>query len=632
MRAPVRDRLVRLLAALGLVGALLLPAAALPARAQEDLVLRVGTTQDLDSMNPLQTALVVGYEVFTLNYDLLVNFGADLEPVPGFAESWTQSTDGLTWTFKIKPDMKWSDGTPATAEDARWTLQFMLDGVNSEAGYVGLGYLDPYIRNAGVTKIEAPDATTLVLTTDRPNRQVLQMYIPILPKHVWESQTLETVADFTNDPPVVGTGPYQAVEWQTGQFARFVKNPYWTGGELAASEVVLRFFKSGDTMAQALKAGEIDYAQNVNADQFDALKSEPGIVTVAGTGNGFTQIGFNTYDKPIEGGGASTTALRDPAFRDALGFAIDKQLLVDRVLKGYGGVGSTQVPPFQVNWHVPPATPRVFDIEQAKAKLEAAGYPLDASGNRLDKEGKPLDLRLYMPDSEIGYPASAQFIQDWLAQLGIKVTTQVFDSGTLVDLMLPPEAGGEGNKADFDLFIWGWGGDVDPNSLLEIFTCGAIGSSSDSFFCNARYDELFDLQNKATSDEERKTYMTEMQQIMYDQAPYHILFYDANLHAYRTDRFGGWTNQPTKDGVPLFGYGSHGYWTLTAASAETPPPAETASPAPGEPTPAPTPEPSPTGGDTTPLLVGGLVAVLVVAGVVLALVFRRRSAAREEDE
>jgi peptide/nickel transport system substrate-binding protein len=635
MRAPVSHRLIRLLAGLGLAGALLLPALAVPARAaDEKLVLRVGTSQDLDAMNPFNTALVVGFEVFTLNYDLLVNWGGDLEPVPGFAESWTQSEDGLTWTFKIKPDMKWSDGTPATSEDARWTLQFVLDGVNSEAGYISLGYIDYYIANAGVTEITAPDPTTLVLKTDRPNTQVLQMYIPILPKHVWQDQTLDTVADFTNDVPIVGTGPYQAMEWKKGQYVRFEKNPNWTGPELAADEVFIQIFKDANTQFQAFRSGELDYA-SVNGEQLDALKDEPNVVTVAGVGNGFTELGFNTYSKPIEGGGASTKALQDPAFRDAIGYAIDKQLLVEKALKGYGEVGSTHIPTFQTKWHVEPTTLRTFGIDTAKQKLLDAGYVLDGEGRRLDKEGQPLNLRLYMPDSEEYYATSAQFVQDWLSQLGIKATTQVFDSGTLTTLMLPPEAGEEANKADFDLFIWGWGGDVDPNSLLEIFNCSSIGSTSDSMYCNPRYDELFDLQNKATSDDERKGYMAEMQQMIYDDAPYHVLFYDATTIAYRTDRFTGWKNQPSSNGVPLFGYGSYGYWQLKAVSAETPAPSATGAPAAsGEPTPAPSAGGDTGGGgtDNTALLAAGAVAIGAVVLIGAIFLVRRRSGGPTEEE
>ena len=109
---------------------------------------------------------------------------------------------------------------------------------------------------------------------------------------------------------------------------------------------------------------------------------------------------------------------------------------------------------------------------------------------------------------------------------------------------------------------------MDPNSLLKNATTDAITSgNSDSFFSNPRYDELFTLQGKENDQTKRKAYIDEMQQILYDQAPYHVLFYDAALSAWRTDKFGGWPLSPTKDGLPFFAYGTAGYDYLTAPQA-----------------------------------------------------------------
>ena len=119
MRTTI-SRLVNLTAAAGLAAALILPAAGPVAAAEESRILRVGTIQDLDSMNPWMTAYTTGFEVFILNYDLLVGFGKDLEPVPGYAESWERTDNGdgtFTWTFKLRDGMLWSDGEPATSED-----------------------------------------------------------------------------------------------------------------------------------------------------------------------------------------------------------------------------------------------------------------------------------------------------------------------------------------------------------------------------------------------------------------------------------------------------------------------------------------------------------------------------------
>ncbi len=639
MRLPVRRHLTRVLAAFGLVTVLVLPSAA-PVGAADPVVLRIGTVQSLDSINAYLTEYFIGYEIFGLNYDLLVGYDENDQPAPGYASSWTQ--DGTTWTFKIDPKLTWSDGTPATSEDARWTIQKLLDGQKKD-GFVGAGYLDPYLTYAGVTGVSAPDPQTLVVTTSIPNTQLLTSYLPILPKHIWEKRD---IGKDPNDAPVVGTGAYQVAEWKTGEYVRLVRNPHYWGPKGYEDEIYFQFFKNEGAMTEALKAGDIDYARNITADQFDSLKGVPNIVTVesstAAEANAFTQLGFNTYSKPIKDGGASTKALQDPAFRDALGYAIDKQALVDKVLSGHGLVGSTIIPPAMAGgkWHLEPKNPRTFDIELAKTKLDAAGYKLDANGKRLDKEGKPLNLRMVVPSGSSTYSTSAEFITGWWKELGIDMTTQQLDNDAVTALETPPEADPPG-KADFDVVIWNWGGDVDPNSLLAILTTSSIGSNSDTFFSNPRYDELMKLQGKEPDPTVRKGYIDEMQQIAYDQAPYHILFYDAALHAYRTDKFGGWHLQPKADGLPFFGFGNSNYNLLTAPEpAATPVPsnAAPASQAPGASASAAAPAtaaPSSGGSsdtgssNNTALLLGGL--ALVVIAVVVFVALRRGRTAREEE-
>jgi peptide/nickel transport system substrate-binding protein len=641
MRSPLRARVARALAAVGLAVSALLPAAGLTARAADPVILRVGTTQDLDSINPYNTALVVGYEVFALTYNLLVDFGENAEPVPGFADSWVREPHDVK--FHIRTGMKWSDGTPATAQDACFSWQLDLDAIKAGKS-VGLGYIDPNVKDAGVTKVECPDDQTMIVTTDDQSDRVYQAYVPILPKHIWGTQTYTSMAKAPFAAPLVGSGPYTLAEWKTGQFARFVRNPNYWGKQGFEDQVVIQFFKTPDTMVQALKAGEIDYARDPNADQLKSLQNEPNIKTVVGSANGWTQLAFNTYGtgtgKTIPGGGASTQALQDPAFRDALGYAVDKKTLVDRILGGFGDVGTTNVPPVLTQWHVEPDKPRTFDIEKAKSLLDAAGYPLDANGNRLDKQGKPISLRMYMPNSDSNYPKAAAFIKDWYGQLGIKVSTNVMDSDALTSLLLPPEAGDKGDLAKYDIELWGWSGNPDPNALLQIFRCDAIGGTSDSLYCNPAYDSLYDQQLKATSADARKTILARMQNLIYTEAPYDILYYDANLVAYRTDKFAGWVNMPS-NGTPFFSYGTINYTLLTdATAAPSPGPSasggEVASPAapgtsanpPASTAPADTGNASSTG-PSAGLIVAVVVVIVIIAGVVLAA--RRRSGAAEDE-
>lgn len=643
MRASALHRFVRLLTALGLAGALLLPSLALPARAASPLVLRVGTTQDLDTLNPYQVVVFTGYEAFQLTYNLLVDFGPNLEPVPGFADSWTRAADGKSWTFHIRTGMKWSDGIAATAQDACFSWGLGVAAIKDGAN-IGVGYLDPGLKDAAVTKLECPDDQTMIAYTTDPSDRILQVYLPIIPQHIWGKETYKTIGDAKFVAPLVGTGPYTAVEWKTSQYLRLVRNKNYWGTQGAADEVVIQFFKGADTMVQALKAGEIDYARDTTPEQLKALQNQPNIKTVAGSSNGWSQLAFNEYGATkgtlTPGIGPSTKALWDPAFRDALGYAIDKKTLVDRVLGGFGDVGTTIVPPILGQWHVEPDHPRTFDLAKAAQMLDAAGYVLNSQGQRLDKEGKPISLRLYFPDTKDTYAKAAQFVKDWYGQIGIKVTPQQFDSTTLGNIVLPPEAGKE-YKANYDIELWGWSGNPDPNALLQIFRCDAIGSSSDSQYCNPAFDKMYDAQNVAQTAADRKTILAQMQNLIYDQAVYDILYYDANLAAYRTDRFGGWQNQPVANGTPFFTYGTLDYTLLTDATAvpsPTPAASVAASSEPGA-SPAPvasaaaTPSPSPAGGgDNTALYVGVVVVVLVVAGVVLLAMRRRRQGPPREEE
>jgi peptide/nickel transport system substrate-binding protein len=618
-----------LLSALALAGSLLL-VSVVPAAAADPVVLVAGTTQDFDSSNPYQSALVSSYEAFQLTYNLLVDFGENAEPIPGYADSWVRAPDRVT--FHIRKDMKWSDGQPATSADACFSWQLAIDAHAADSS-IGLGYLDQNLTDAGVTKVECPDAETMIAYTTDQSDRIYQVYLPIIPKHVWGKFTYKTIADQSFDAPLVGTGPYTLAEWKTGQYMRFVRNPNYWGTKGFEDEVVLQIFSSSDTMVQALKKGDLDYARGVNADQLKALQTEPTIKTVVGSANGWTQLAFNTYGtgtgKTITGGGPSTKALLDPAFRDALGYAVDKQLLLDRVLGGFGDLGSTIVPPVITQFHVEPDHPRTFNIDTAKQKLTDAGYVLDANGKRLDKEGKPIVLRMYMPDSDENYAKAAEFIKDWYGQLGVEVQTGVFDSDTLTDLLLPPEAGGKGNLAKYDIELWGWSGNPDPNALLAVFRCDEIGNLSDSNYCNTQYDTLYDQESKLAGDA-RKQVLVQMQNLIYDQAVYDILYYDANLDAYRTDKFAGWTNMPA-NGTPLFTYGVINYTLLTDATAvPTPGPSATAGASVG-PTPSAAPSGSSGGGDnTTLILVAVVVVVLVIGG--WWMLRRRRAAEAQEDE
>jgi len=109
------------------------------------------------------------------------------------------------------------------------------------------------LKDAGVTKVECPDAQTMIAYTTDPSDRILQTYLPIIPQHIWGTYTYKTIGDAKFVGPLVGTGPYTAAEWQTSQYVRFVRNPYYWGHQGAEDEIVMQFYKTDDTMVQALQ-------------------------------------------------------------------------------------------------------------------------------------------------------------------------------------------------------------------------------------------------------------------------------------------------------------------------------------------------------------------------------------------
>jgi peptide/nickel transport system substrate-binding protein len=239
---------------------------------------------------------------------------------------------------------------------------------------------------------------------------------------------------------------------------------------------------------------------------------------------------------------------------------------------------------------------------------------------------------LTWPDSESENGSIAPFLVEWFGELGIEVDAAVTEEGKLIEDVTGPPNG----PANYDIYMWGWVGDPDPTSLLNFFRTEEIGGSSDSYYSNPEYDQMF-LDQRAEPDEAaRKQILDDIQQLVYNEAPYHILYYDSELHAYRTDTFANWQNQPAESGTPLFGYGPWGYTVLTAASDEPSPAPSAAVQSPGATTgaesPAPTEAPAEpaSSGDNSVLLLAGIAALVAVLAVGF-VAMRRRSGAQEEE-
>jgi peptide/nickel transport system substrate-binding protein len=585
-------------------------AASAPAHTASTFV--IGLKQDIDSLNPYDGVLASAFDAYQMMYDYLTDVSPkDMTPVPSLATSWETSADGKTWTFHIRHGVKWSDGQDLTADDVVFSYERVLAPDSTENGQYGSG-----LEN--VTKVTAADPYTVVFTTSAPSATLLASTqsggVPIVPKHIWSSISESKVADFANDQNPVGSGPFRMVEARKGQFYRFLANKTYWNGAPHVNEIDFRIYAGEETMTEALKKGDIDFAEDLSSNAYAGLKGEnnPDIALNHGPSTYTYELGFNngaaTVDnKPI---GDGNPALKNVLVRQAIDYAIDKQTIVNKVLLGYGTPAYGEISTLYPIWHweATGAEKRTFDPNKAKALLDQAGYPMGPNGVRVGPNGKPLALRLFGRADSPESKTEVQYIKEWLTGIGIKISDQIMSEDALTDII---------GKGNYDLFQWDWGFGPDPDATLSVFACdarstedkGAISAGwSDSYYCNPQFEALYKQQKSIINEQQRRTVVQAAVKNLYDNAVYSVLYYGDTLEAYRSDRFTGFVKQPTTGGPVSSQLGTWSYRSITPVTGQKPAKSK------------------------FPMILGvagGAVLLVIIGGVVM--VTRRRSTADERE-
>lgn len=510
----------------------------------DPVTLKVGWAAEPNTLNPFRQNLICEYEITHLNYDYLVGVdAATYEPKAELATSWSQSDDGLTWTFKLREGVTWQDGKPFTAADVAFTYNYIID--NDLTTFT--------MYTAGIKNVEATDDYTAVFHLKKPWALMERMYVPILPEHIWSkiSPTAATTK-FQNSNPV-GTGPFQTTSFTVGQSVEMTANENYWRGRANIDKVVFQSYQNPNSMGDELKAGTIDVAWGIPIAQFKQLSSTDGITTVAGQRKGFEELGFNTYQGSSSMGAA---VLKDWKFRNALNYAVDKQAILSTGWMGYGEVATSVIQPGyfseDADYHWEPSADEAytFDLDKAGELLTEAGYPLK-NGVRVDKQGNPITLRLAARANSPEGQRSGKLIASWFTKLGLKIKYEVMDESALLAKMYNYD--GDTFKPDYDMFFWDWvGAGTDPNYILGIFTTVQIGNLNDSCYSNSEYDKLYAEQQTTTDVQARLEIVHNMQKIIYEQTPYITLVYARNLEAYNSKDWTGWVQSPAGKGGVIY--------------------------------------------------------------------------------
>lgn len=490
----------------------------------EQNVLRIGWAQDAQTLNPFIGLDEESWDVWAINWDQLVNFSPkDLSPAPGIADSWQVSDDKKTVTFKLA-DKKWSDGTPVTSADVKWTI----DNLGTEGELFTA-------TTENITSVETPDEKTVVVNTSRPDTRIVDnLLLYILPKHIWDKVPEgKLTTTYQPEMPLVGTGPFITTKFERGHLITMDRNPEFDGPKPKFDRIEFIKYGNSDAVERALQLGEIDFVPEVQQTTFERLGEKPNVETLKSPAPGFTELAFNLCSEENCPDAKLNRAIQDLPVRRAIAYGVDRERLNQIAAGGTAFAANGLLPSYYKTLFEMPDETYQFNPDKANQILDDAGYVKGGDGVR-EKGGKRLSFSLFTRTrSEAPFDAqAAKLIAEMTEKIGIEFRPQEVSVDRLTELTARQV---DGKPApEFDTFIWGWSGDV--SLLLSVMTTGEIGGSSDSFYSNPGYDKLFRKQSGLFDVEARRDVIHQMINLLQRDLPYLVLIENPMLEAWRSDR------------------------------------------------------------------------------------------------
>ncbi|WP_448337808.1 peptide ABC transporter substrate-binding protein [Chloroflexus aurantiacus] len=413
-----------------------------------------GTPQEPAILNTLLTTSSIEDAVTSLFVEGLVQVNDKGEYVPVLAEELpTVSEDGLVVTWKLRKGVKFSNGLEFTCEDVKFTMEGALSDLSqvSTSGY------------SSIETLECPDPYTVVATFSEVYAPYLRLFAYIVPHDAGPLDQMETWA--YNQKPW-GTGPFILEEWVAGDHLTFVRNPYYREeGKPYLDKVIIRVLPSREVGIQLLGTGEIHALWDITEADLATIEQSAGQnVTYKSTVTGENELlvlnfGNNDGSAPADPATNPHPILYDLRVRQAIQYAINKQMIADTLLYGKVKPGSTVLPagPFAC-----PQPASEYNPERAKALLEEAGWQAGADGIR-EKDGMRLSLKINSTSGNLLREQTEQVLAEMLKQVGIELTIENMPSDVFF-------AGGESDgirdTGKFDIILYTTGPGLDPDSHL----------------------------------------------------------------------------------------------------------------------------------------------------------------------
>jgi peptide/nickel transport system substrate-binding protein len=458
----------------------------------------VGSIGDASRLLPILATDSASGDIVGLLFNGLLKYNERLEIVGDLAESWLVSDDGLTITFTLRPNARWHDGVPVTAEDVRFTYEKLVDPS------VRTPYSSSYEL---VQSVEALDPRTVRVTYKEPFAPALESWMMgIIPRHLLEREDLNTTR-LLRQP--VGHGPYRFVRWKTGELVELAANHDYFEHRPSIDRYLYRIIPDQATLFLELLTNGVDLS-SLTPLQYRRQTGGPFIERsywkFRYPSFGFTYIGYNLQDPRFS----------DVRVRRAINQAIDKQAILDGVLYGLGAVATGPYPKESWAYHGDIAPAR-HDPPAARALLAEAGW-IDRDGDGwLDRDGQPFRFTLLTNQGNEVRRQVAELVQQQLKPLGIEVRIRIIEWSTFVHEFI--------DKRRFDAVLLGWSLSRDPD-LYDLFHSSKTDEGEYNFvgYADPEVDRLL-VEGRRTFDRTaRQRIYRQVHRRLYEDQPYTFLF------------------------------------------------------------------------------------------------------------
>lgn len=451
----------------------------------------------IDQLDPqasflLTTGMVVGRTIF----DRLVESDENLNIVPRLATDWKVSEDGLTWTFKLRQGVKFHDGTPFNADAVVFTVERAIDPKNAlAAGNFAWG---------GVVKADKIDEFTVALHTGEPVAALL----PNIADGGLGSIISPTSVSASGEFKPIGTGAFRFVSWQPdGELVLERNNEYWDG-PVSYERLVVVPSTEGSTRVNQLEKGEVDLISLVPIPELERVKAMNGVVMKSEPATSWEYVAMNCARPPFD----------DKLVRQAFNYAVDKQGIIDSILKGLGRVPDSPIAS-GYSVHVSVKTYE-YSPEKAIALLEQAGWKVGPDGIRT-KDGQRLKATLLYGQGNIEEgDAIAQAISSQLANVGADISVQAMEMSTFTQEQRKPL-----DQSIIEMAMGRFGtGDPDTGMRSTLDTASQPPAGNNfAFYSNPEVDKALEDGARPFDMQERKPFYVKAQELVMDDAPWIFL-------------------------------------------------------------------------------------------------------------